>query len=173
MQTPKKVLSTDAKDYTLISLFIVLFSINYTRVRSDSFAYFMLALTFGLIAGFLIQHRLTKRKLKRVEQDGYYKSLPPSPVSARIGQQILSLLLLGLVMVVALSVYAIFKAQFWVVIIINCSSGLMLASFLTKATYFWGWQRKNKRTLLTFDNILYPYPYMDQPTNKETSLQEK
>jgi uncharacterized membrane protein len=168
MQPPKKVLMSGLQNLALISITFSLINVNSGRLSNAPFVYSIIALLLGLMVGLFVKRRSVKKRLRRIEHMGYYKPDQPPNVPLRIGIPLLLTTLMCLVMVVALTIYVLFKAPFWL-FTFNFFVGILVALQVTEIVYYWHWQHKNKRILLIADNILYPSPYMNQSTNKETA----
>jgi hypothetical protein len=169
MQRPKKVLTTNLSYLAYFSFMTFVFNLQFIRTSSAPLLYFVIALLLGMPVGLFIQRRHVKKKLQRVEQEGYYKPKTQPNIPGRLGVQLLIISLLGFLMIIALLIYVAAKAPFWL-FTLNTVSGFIITFGITERVCYWRWQHKNKRVLLMADNILYPYPYMNQPTNKEAAL---
>ena len=143
--------------------------INIRAYRYAPIEYSLVALITGAILGFFLMLKFSKNRLRMIEKEGYYKPKQKTSGLPSISRfmAILLLLILGVSIIIALSVYIIEEAPFWLFTVYSIF-GFASVGSVTITVSFWRWQRKNKRTLLMSDNILYPSPYMNQPTSKET-----
>lgn len=167
--TPQKIISS----YRNMAIYCIIMSaMSFFTIRAYRYSpieYSIVALILGAILGFILMLKFSKNKLRMIEKEGYYKPKQKTNGLPSISQfiAILLLFILGISIIIALFVYMIEEAPFWFFTVYSMF-GFASVGSVTITVSFWRWQRKNKRILLTFNNILYPYPYMNQPTSKET-----
>lgn len=169
LTTPQKIILRYRDTAILFTIIFAMTCLSSMPYRYSPVEYSLITLITGLIVGFLYMRKSTKKQLRIIEKDGYYKPKQKTQIlpSTRRFFGILLLVLIGFSIIIAWFIYVLEVAPFWL-FTFNFIIGFAPAVSITRTAYYWHWQHKNKRTLLMSDNILYPYPYMNQPTSKET-----